>query len=119
MGPHPYRPSFAALIGKSVRSLVKLEQGVPVGPTVYEAAADHLPGWTRDTPKAILDGSSPPTAHEAQETEVSAARRRIIEMSDMEIALRIAEVAEVEGGEAAGKLLGRIWAIRSEARQRT
>lgn len=119
MGLHPYRPSFALLIGKSVRSLVKLEQGEPVGPTVYEAAADHLPGWTRDTPKAILDGDAPPSGHEAQTAEMSAARRRIVEMSHTELALRIAEVAEVEGGEAAGKLLERMLAIRAEARQRT
>lgn len=120
MGPHPYRPSFATVIGKSVRSLVKLEQGEPVGPTVYEAAADHLPGWTRDTPKAILDGAPPPAAREMQAPdtgEVSAARMRIIAMSHAEIAMRISEVAEVQGAEAAGELLERMLVIRSEARQ--
>lgn len=122
MGPHPYRPSFATLIGKSVRSLVKLEQGDAVGPTVYEAAADHLPGWTRDTPKAILEGGDPPPLREAaqpEETPVSAARRRIIEMSHEQIAERIAEVAEVQGPKAAGELLKSLLAIREEARQRT
>ena len=115
---HTYRPSFATLIGKSVRSLVKLEQGEPVGPTVYEAAADHIPGWTRDTPKSILDGDPAP-APVVDTGEVSAARRRIIEMSSAEISVRIAEVVELQGAEAAGELLERIVAIRAEAKQRT
>lgn len=122
MGPHPYRPSFATLIGKSVRSLVKLEQGDPVGPTVYEAAADHLPGWTRDTPKAILEGGDPPPLREAtqpEETPVSAARRRIIAMSEEDMAVRIAEMLELQGPVAAGELLRSFIEIRAEARQRT
>lgn len=122
MGPHPYRPSFANLIGKSVRSLVKLEAGDPVGPTVYEAAADHLPGWTRDTPKAILEGGEAPPLQDApadDEAPVSAARQRIIEMTEVEIAERIVEMAELRGVEAAGELLRSINQIRSEARQRT
>ncbi len=120
MGPHPYRPSFATLIGKSVRSLVKLEQGEPVGPTVYEAAADHLPGWTRDTPKNILEGAEPPAFAEAHETvEMTAARRRIVEMSDEDMAARIAEMLELQGSKAAGDLLRSFMEIRAEARQRT
>jgi len=121
MGPHPYRPSFATLIGKSVRSLVKLEQGDPVGPTVYEAAADHLPGWTRDTPKAILEGGEPPAleAEQAEEAPISAARRRIIEMTEEEIAERVVEMAELKGMKAAGELLRSINEIRAEARQRS
>src|SRR4051812_17967687 len=45
---HPFRPSFAQATSISIRSLVKLEAGEPVGPRVYEAVADHLPRWTRD-----------------------------------------------------------------------
>jgi len=122
MGPHPYRPSFALLIGKSVRSLVKLEQGDPVGPTVYEAAADHLPGWTRDTPKAILEGGEPPPLQDAPVEDVapmSAARRRWVEMTHEEIAERIAEVADLQGPKAAGELLRSVMEARAEARQRT
>jgi hypothetical protein len=121
MGPHPYRPSFATLIGKSVRSLVKLEQGEPVGPTVYEAAADHLPRWTRDTPKAILEGAeAPPLANAEPDTaKLSAARRRIVAMSEEDMALRIAEMLELQGPVAAGDLLRSFIEIRAEARQRT
>jgi hypothetical protein len=64
---HGYRPSFAEVAGFSVRSLIKLEQGVPVGPKVYEAAARALPGWTEDTPVDILNGGPiPPTAKPAK-----------------------------------------------------
>lgn len=62
---HPFRPSFAEAIGKSVRSLFKLEKGQPVGPSVYEAAARALPNWTLDTPQAILEGAEPPDAEVA------------------------------------------------------
>lgn len=57
---HPYRPSFAKAAGLSVRSIVNLETGKPVGPVVYEAAARLLPGWTEDTPREILDGGAVP-----------------------------------------------------------
>lgn len=58
---HPYRPSFARVVGLSVRSIVKLESGAPVGAAVYEAVGRALPGWTEDTPRTVLDGGDPPT----------------------------------------------------------
>lgn len=81
---HPFRPSFADLVGPglSLRSLVKLETGDPVGASVYEAAARTLGAyfedWDEDTPRAILeDGFKPsntprreaprPVGHEADE----------------------------------------------------
>jgi hypothetical protein len=57
---HPHRPSFAKVAGLSVRSIVNLEAGTPVGPSVYEAAARALPGWNEDTPRMILEGSPAP-----------------------------------------------------------
>lgn len=59
---HPYRPSFARATGLSVRSIVKLEGGEPVGAPVYEAAARGLPGWDEDTPRVILEGGPIPEA---------------------------------------------------------
>jgi hypothetical protein len=56
----PYRPAFANAAGVSVRSILKLEQGEPVGPAVYEAAARALPGWNEDTPRVILEGGTAP-----------------------------------------------------------
>lgn len=49
-----------AKIGRT--SLFKLENGVPVGPKVYEAAARALrdQGWTPDTPVSILRGEPAP-----------------------------------------------------------
>lgn len=61
---HPWRPSFAEAAGISVRSLVKLEKGDPVGPPVYEAAARAISNWTEDTPVIILEGGSIPSTAE-------------------------------------------------------
>lgn len=62
---HPRRPSFVKLLTISIRSLVKLEDGDPVGAAVYEAVARELPGWTEDTPREILDGGPVPSARAA------------------------------------------------------
>lgn len=122
---YPFRPAFAKATGIGMTSLVKLERGQPVGPLVYETVARQL-GWTEDTPRVILEGGPipdpMPRARETEApstTEMSEARSRLVKMSNTELALRIAEVAEVMGGEAAGKLLDRIQAIRDEARQPT
>jgi transcriptional regulator with XRE-family HTH domain len=56
----PYRPAFAKAAGVSVRSILKLEQGDPVGAPIYEAAARALPGWNEGTPRLILEGGAPP-----------------------------------------------------------
>lgn len=57
---HTFRPSFADKTGVGITSLVKLERGKPVGPYVYEGAARHLPNWTEDTPRDILEGGPAP-----------------------------------------------------------
>lgn len=59
---HRWRPSFAEQAGISVPSLLNLESGRPVGPTVYEAVARAIPGWDEDTPRAVLEGATPPSA---------------------------------------------------------
>jgi hypothetical protein len=121
---YPFRPAFAKATGIGMTSLVKLERGQPVGPLVYETVARQL-GWTEDTPRAILEGGPIPDPAprvretEAPSTEMSEARKRLVQMSNAELALRIAEYAEAMGGEEAGKLLERIQAIRAEARQPT
>jgi hypothetical protein len=57
------RPAFvAAADGVNAKSLELLERGEPgVGPLVLNAVADALPGWTRDTPRTILEGGDPPS----------------------------------------------------------
>ena len=57
----PYRPGFANAVGRSVRSILKIESGDPVGPALYTAVGRFLPGWDEDTPIQILTGSAPPT----------------------------------------------------------
>lgn len=65
-GHHPFRPSFSTLAGKPLgyRSLVKLENGDEVGPSVYEAAGRTLglyyEDWDISTPLEILKGAKPP-----------------------------------------------------------
>lgn len=54
------RPAFAKTLPIGLTSLVKLETGKPVGPTVYEAVARMLPNWTEDTPVSILEGGPIP-----------------------------------------------------------
>jgi hypothetical protein len=118
---HPFRPSFAQATSISIRSLVKLEAGEPVGPRVYEAVADHLPRWTRDTPREILDGSAAPepTPATVDNSEASAARRRILALTDIQLAERIVEISEVQGIEAAGEYLAKVREIRQEADRET
>ena len=120
------RPQFVASAAKAgitlnKKSLELVESGQPgVGQSFLFALGRALPNWNEDTPKAILEGAPAPSVREAappDTSEVSAARMRIIAMSHAEIAMRIAEVAELQGAEAAGELFERIRVIRSEARQ--
>jgi len=115
------RAAFGEAAGVSERSVAKVELGDPsVGKTVLRAV-ERLFGWPLDSASQyITDGVElPARAGPAADAEMSEARRRLVQMSNTELALRIAEVAEVQGGEAAGELLERILAIRAEARQRT
>ncbi|WP_143121624.1 hypothetical protein [Saccharopolyspora antimicrobica] len=71
---HLYRPSFAKAAGISVASLLKLETGKPVGPSVYEAVSRALPNWTEDTPRVILEhGQIPQPATETEPHEAEPA----------------------------------------------
>lgn len=117
--------ALAEAAGISARSVAKVELGDPTtGKTVLRALERHF-GWPRDsTSEYIARGGDLPVAvpqDRAPEVteEVSAARRRIVEMTHEEIAVRVAEVAELQGAKAAGELLESIFAIREEARQRT
>lgn len=58
-----FRTDFCRAHGiKSYRSLEMLEQGDPgVGQAFLFEVADALPGWTRDTPRIVLEGGEPPS----------------------------------------------------------
>lgn len=120
--------ALAEAAGISARSVAKVELGDPTTGKVILRAVERVFRWPRDsTSDFIARGGDLPTATTQgpdvsppePAPDVSAARRRIIEMSHEEIAARIAEVAELQGAKAAGELLGRILTIRDEARQRT
>jgi hypothetical protein len=51
---HQWRPSFAKSARVGLRSLVKLENGDPVGPTIYEAVARAF-GWPEDSVVRYLE----------------------------------------------------------------
>lgn len=62
------REQLAKRANVSVRSIAKLESPEgerPVGRSVLDAVAAVLPGWTTDTPKAILEGEPAPSGEEA------------------------------------------------------
>lgn len=61
------RPAFSRISRVGKTSLYKLETGIPVGPSVYEAAARALPGWNEDTPLGILAGELAPSNSPAEE----------------------------------------------------
>lgn len=53
----------SGLAGISKRHLADLEGGRPgISDTKLRAVARHLPGWTENTPRAILEGAEPPVA---------------------------------------------------------
>lgn len=58
-----FRTDFCRAHGiKSLRSLELLEQGkTGVGQAFLYEVADALPGWTRDTPRIVLEGGDPPS----------------------------------------------------------
>jgi hypothetical protein len=106
---HMYRPSFATLAGISVASLLKLETGKPVGPSVYEAVARALPEWTEETPRKILEGEEPqtrtltPTGQQAEgenEDRFHQARKKVLGLkgifSDDRILVLLREIDNAE-----------------------
>jgi hypothetical protein len=75
---YPSRPAFAKASGVGKTSLYKLESGIPVSASVYEAAARAIPGWTEDTPIAVLAGEDPPST----DVVIAAARDAGPELED-------------------------------------
>lgn len=119
--------ALAEKIGVHETSVANAETGSDrIGEFVYAAIENGL-GWPKRSIEDYIEGKTEdlPTAASItpaaspSEGAISAARRRLIEMSDEDIAARIAEVAELQGAKAAGELLRSILDIRAEARHRT
>lgn len=99
-----YRPEFAAHAGISKRSLANVElDDASVGGPTLEAIGRAIPGWDKDTPRAILEGGTPPPvrhdepnppAPDAASEEIPEAHQKIIAMSEREIAERIVDLSE-------------------------
>lgn len=110
---HQWRPSFAKAAKMSLRSLVKLETGEPVGPTVYEAAARALPAWTVDTPRDILEGGQPPEPDSSAERNVAELLR-----IEAEIERRLRAIGDEFGYEAFVMAAGKMAELSREQYER-
>lgn len=104
----------------ALKTVQRLEWGSVVPRSKTLNGLDRAADWPPGAARGILDGVRPvPAAQPVAEAPLSAARRRIVEMSEEDMAVRIAEMLELRGAKAAGELLAGFLEIREEARQRT
>lgn len=114
---------FAKQATMSLKTVQRIEgaRGTPRAVTlnlIDRIAPQAYPQWQPGDARKIMDGYlASPAASGTSNAATSAARQRIIAMSDEEVALRIAETVELQGAEEAGKLLRRIQDIRSGVQQ--
>lgn len=115
---HPKRPAFARLASISVRSLFKLENGDPVGPSVYEAVARQIPNWDEDTPVGILGGGEvPPTASApAEPPPPILSDDELIALSSRELSHWFIKLADTYSPRAAEDAMLRALDVRKKAR---
>lgn len=97
------RPRLVAASAKAgivlnTKSLELVETGQPgVGQSFLYALGRFLPGWTEDTPRQILDGDDAPPLTPpivGDDEVVPEKHRKVIAMSDRELAERIVDIAE-------------------------
>lgn len=117
--PQLVAAAAAAGIVLNKKSLELVENGQPgVGQSFLFALGRFLPNWSEDTARGILEGgSAPPTFSAPTGTEVSEKHRKIIEMSERELAERIVDIAE-DSPEAARRYAEDALRIRREHAER-
>jgi len=78
------------------KSLELVETGQPgVGQSFLYALGRFLPNWTEDTARQILEGDDAPSAAaDFVSSEIPEKHRKIIAMSERELAERIVDIAE-------------------------
>lgn len=111
---------FAAHAGLSLKTVQRVELGrvTPTAKTFngLDRGAKWSPGRARRLYDGIADVSvedgSPVSGGSASP---SAARQRILALTDVQLAERIVEIAEVQGVEAAGEYLAKVREIRQDA----
>lgn len=106
---------FAERGGLTSRTIIRLESAVaePRAKTLH--GLDRAAGWPMGTARGILDGTGATPEAPADNPEASGARQRILALTDVQLAERIVEIAEVESVEAAGRYLAKVREIRREA----
>lgn len=103
------------------KSLELVETGQPgVGQSFLYALGRFLPNWTEDTPRQILEGKSAPATAPAAVAvaDIPEKHRKIIEMSERELAERIVDIAE-DSPEAAKRYAEDALRIRREHAERS
>lgn len=121
------RPAFVKAFHLGLTSLVNLETGKPVGPSVYEAVARALPNWTEDTPVSILQGgpipptmseSSPrPAVSDADVERLAQLWTRVARMSYGETQDMAQYIRSISGEDAAKRFLRLAFEIQEQARR--
>jgi hypothetical protein len=83
-------------IALNKKSLELVETGQPgVGQSFLYALGRFLPSWSEDTARQILEGELPPSTSPSDvTTEIPEKHRKIIAMSERELAERIVDIAE-------------------------
>lgn len=106
---------FAERGGLTSRTIIRLESAVaePRAKTLH--GLDRAADWPPGTARAILDGTTAAPEPPPEISETSAARQRILALTDVQLAERIVEIAEVQGVTAAGEYLAKVREIRQDA----
>lgn len=110
--------AFAGAINVHETSVANAEIGsdrIGAG-AVYASIEDGLQ-WPTNSIVDYIEGRTEnlPGADATDAAEASAARQRILALTDVQLAERIVEIAEVQGVEAAGAYLAKVREIRQEA----
>ncbi|WP_410633307.1 hypothetical protein [Amycolatopsis sp. cmx-4-83] len=118
----PQLVAAAAAVGVVLnkKSLELVETGQPgVGQSFLYALGRFLPNWTEETPRQILEGdASPATSASTDAADVPEKHRKIIGMSERELAERIVDIAE-DSPEAAKRYAEDALRIRREYAERS
>jgi len=115
---------FATRAGMSLKTVQRIEGGraTPRAVTlnlIDRIAPEAFPQWAPGQARQIMDGTAESPAATRADEKTSVALRRLQAMSDEELAIRIGETLELEGSEAAGRLLARIKDLRAGSQQST
>lgn len=112
---------FAALCNLSLKTIQRIELGRVTPTTKTYNGLDHGAGWSPGTARGFYDSGARSAEDPSRHADgnggapSSAARQRILALTDVQLAERVVEIAEVQGVERAGEYLAKVREIRQEA----